>query len=203
LRGQGAELPCGVWGNAPTVLRATNPKEVANKGAGSEASLPVTLRIRRCAPNLLYPLLAHCRAKWARPDCWSCDHSYSSPQAEDFASAEATRGQWKRTKSAIAPLTPSARTLPRSFAPFGNLRRHFSPKIKKGDLFPAESISRKRSSFYSLLFSRWVHFRKRLVVVVRVVHQPVRRVEDSLCAARPGRVVRVRLVPLAPGCIRQ
>ena len=107
LRGQGAELPCGVWGNAPTVLRATNPKEVANKGAGSEASLPVTLRIRRCAPNLLYPLLAHCRAKWARPDCWSCDHSYSSPQAEDFASAEATRGQWKRTKSAIAPLTPS------------------------------------------------------------------------------------------------
>ena len=55
LRGQGAELPCGVWGNAPTVLRATNPKEVANKGAGSEASLPVTLRIRRCAPKLLFP----------------------------------------------------------------------------------------------------------------------------------------------------
>lgn len=23
-------------------------------------------RIRRCAPNLLYQLLAHCRAKWAR-----------------------------------------------------------------------------------------------------------------------------------------
>ena len=147
LAGSRGGAPCGVWGNAPAVLRATNPKEVANKGAGSEASLPVTLRIRRCAPNLLYPLLAHCRAKWARPDCWSCDHSYSSPQAEDFASAEATRGQWKRTKSAIAPLTPSARTLPRSFAPFGNLRRHFSPKIKKGDLFPAESISRKRSLF--------------------------------------------------------
>jgi hypothetical protein len=29
-----------------------------------------------------------------------------------FASAEATSGQWKRTKSAIAPLTPSARSLP-------------------------------------------------------------------------------------------
>ena len=38
-----------------------------NKGAGSEASLPVTLRIRRCAPSLLHPPLAHCRAKWARP----------------------------------------------------------------------------------------------------------------------------------------
>ena len=42
LRGQGAERPCGVWGNAPTVFRALNFKEAANKGAGSEASLPVT-----------------------------------------------------------------------------------------------------------------------------------------------------------------
>ena len=67
MRGQGAELPCGVWGNAPTVPRATNPKEAANKGAGSEASLPVTLRVRRRAPKLLYPQLAYCRAKWARP----------------------------------------------------------------------------------------------------------------------------------------
>ena len=55
LRGQGAELPCGVWGNAPTVARATNSKEAANKGAGSEASLPVTLRSRRSAPKLLFP----------------------------------------------------------------------------------------------------------------------------------------------------
>ena len=45
MRGQGAELPCGVWGNAPTVPRATNSKEEVNQGAGSEASLPVT-----CAP---------------------------------------------------------------------------------------------------------------------------------------------------------
>ena len=35
MRGQGAELPCGVWGNAPTAPRATNSKKVANKGAGS------------------------------------------------------------------------------------------------------------------------------------------------------------------------
>ena len=51
LRGQGAELPCGVWGNAPTVGRVTISKESANKGAGSEASLPVTLRSRRSAPQ--------------------------------------------------------------------------------------------------------------------------------------------------------
>ena len=44
LRGQGAELPCGVWGNAPTVPRATSMSNALNKGAGSEASLPVTSR---------------------------------------------------------------------------------------------------------------------------------------------------------------
>ena len=55
LRGQGAELPCGVWGNAPTVPRVTSMPNALNKGAGSEASLPVTLRIRRCAPKLLFP----------------------------------------------------------------------------------------------------------------------------------------------------
>ena len=62
-RGQGAmplagsrdSVPCGVWGNAPTVSRQTSSKEVANKGAGSEASLPVTLRVRRRAPKLLFP----------------------------------------------------------------------------------------------------------------------------------------------------
>ena len=50
-----SSVPCGVWGNAPTVPRPTNPKEVTNKGAGSEASLPVTLRVRRRAPQLLFP----------------------------------------------------------------------------------------------------------------------------------------------------
>ena len=51
LRGQGAERPCGVWGNAPTVPRATSMPNVLNKGAGSEASLPVTLRFLRSAPQ--------------------------------------------------------------------------------------------------------------------------------------------------------
>ena len=50
-----SSAPCGVWGTAPTVPRPTNPKKVANKGAGSEASLPVTLRVRRRASKLLFP----------------------------------------------------------------------------------------------------------------------------------------------------
>ena len=113
MAGSRGSAPCGVWGNAPTVPRATNSKEAANKGAGSEASLPVTSRSRRSAPKPLYPLLAHCRAKWARPSCWCRRHSGAVkqacflPQAGDFASAEATRGQWKRMKFAVAPLTPS------------------------------------------------------------------------------------------------
>ena len=68
LAGSRGSAPCGVWGNAPTVPRPTNSKEAANKSAGSEASLPVTLRVLRRAPKLLFRLLAHCRARWARPD---------------------------------------------------------------------------------------------------------------------------------------
>ena len=42
-------VPCGGWGNAPTVPRTLNFKDAVNKGAGSEASLPVTLRFLRSA----------------------------------------------------------------------------------------------------------------------------------------------------------
>ena len=88
LAGSRGSAPCGVWGNAPTVPRPTNPKEAANKSAGSEASLPVTLRSRGSAPKLLYPLLAHCRARWARPHsrsttpcpCFSPPNGYPTPK---------------------------------------------------------------------------------------------------------------------------
>ena len=114
LRGQGAELPCGVWGNAPTVPRATNSKEKVNQGAGSEASLPVTLRVLRRAPKLHIRPLAYCRAKWARPSCWCRRHSGAVkqacflPQAGDFASAEATRGQMETNEVCGCPLDPFA-----------------------------------------------------------------------------------------------
>ena len=55
LAGSRDSVPCGVWGNAPTVPRPTNPKEAANKGAGSEASLPVILRVLRRAPQAALP----------------------------------------------------------------------------------------------------------------------------------------------------
>ena len=53
LAGSRDSVPCGVWGNAPTVPRATIILNALNKGAGSEAFLPLTLRVRRRAPKLL------------------------------------------------------------------------------------------------------------------------------------------------------
>ena len=81
LAGSRDSVPCGVWGNAPTVPRTTSMPNALNKGAGSEASLPVTLRVLRRAPKLLFPPLAHCRASWARPNSMTADHSWSFPQA--------------------------------------------------------------------------------------------------------------------------
>ena len=107
MRGQGAELPCGGWGNAPTVFRALNSKEAPNKGAGSEASLPVTLRIRRCAP--------------------SCSTSYLhivAPNGRDHAAGLADITALSR-KQEISPLRrrPKGNENRRSLrSPFGNLR---------------------------------------------------------------------------------
>ena len=76
---KGGIPPCGVKGRSSLVgfgatpqllvVKPTMPNalKLGNLVAGSEASLPVTSRVRRRAPNLLYPPLAHCRAKWARP----------------------------------------------------------------------------------------------------------------------------------------
>ena len=87
LAGSRDSVPCGVWGNAPTVSRQTNPKEAANKGAGSEASLPVTLRVLRRAPKLLFRPTMLCRARWARPNCWSFRHSCAVNQECFFPNA--------------------------------------------------------------------------------------------------------------------
>ena len=73
----------GVWGNAPTVPRATSMPKALNKGAGSEASLPVTSRVLRRAPKLLYRPTVQCRAKWARPHSLPAPISANKTQPED------------------------------------------------------------------------------------------------------------------------
>ena len=73
LAGSRGSAPCGVWGNAPTVPCSTNPKEASNKGAGSEASLPVTWRSRWSAPQAALTTLLQIVAQIGR------DHTAASP----------------------------------------------------------------------------------------------------------------------------
>ena len=107
-KGSRDSVPCGVWGNAPTVPRATSMPTALNKGAGNEASLPVTSRVLRRAPKLLIRPTVLCRAKWARPCCWSERASWSLSQAGDFASAEASRGLCGRPRHPFAVHTYAA-----------------------------------------------------------------------------------------------
>ena len=117
-RGQGGIPPCGVqrqrlwWGlgQRPNCFSGAQFKETAHKGAGSEASLPVTSRFLRSAPKLLFRLLMLCRARWARPNGWSFKHSCFFLKAGNFASAEATKGPENRRMSAVALWKPSGRT---------------------------------------------------------------------------------------------
>ncbi len=104
LAGCRGGAPAGVWGNAPTVSRATNSKGTANKGAGSEASLPVTLRVLRRAPKLLFPSTQHCRARWARPT--SMGEGFLSLLVFFIAGISPLRR--RQGGFPIAPLTPSA-----------------------------------------------------------------------------------------------
>ena len=140
LAGSRDSVPCGVWGNAPTVPRATSMLNALNQGAGSEASLPVTLRSRRSALQLHIRPLTYCRARWARPTsmgndlfsrCWSFLLQEVSPLRRrvggfavvpdapshctsmflDFSRCRGNRA-CGRDKGGfpIAPLTPSVRT---------------------------------------------------------------------------------------------
>ena len=78
LAGSRGGAPLWGLGQRPNCSLSDQFQGKSQKGAGSEASLPVTSRVRRRAPKLLIRPLAHCRAKWARPTsierrfrCWS------------------------------------------------------------------------------------------------------------------------------------
>ena len=149
LAGSRDSVPCGVWGNAPTVPRSTNPKKVANKGAGSEASLPVTLRVRRRAPNLLFPSTQQCRARWARPTSIG---SNSFPAAGLFCCREKRTATKKSTPADARVdkfdnlwiiLLPAGRHRHhrRGLLPAGQGRPRPHPEARRG-LLRAQSASR-------------------------------------------------------------
>ena len=75
------QRPCWGLGQRPNRSSSDQFQGSRQQGAGSEASLPVTSRVRRRASKLLFPTSVLCRARWARPCSWSCDQSCSFPQA--------------------------------------------------------------------------------------------------------------------------
>ena len=151
-----AIAPCGVqrrrlwWGLGQRPNRSTGDQLCqtrSTKGAGSEASLPVTLRVRRRAPKLLFQPIQHCRARWARLTSIGNDSFLGAGlfRCRDFASAEATRGLCGRPLDCFAH-TPMFLDFyccrgnraggrdQRAFrSPFGNLRRrHFWGCLRLG-----------------------------------------------------------------------
>ena len=91
LRGQGA-APLVGFGATPQLFHGQPVcQSRSTKGAGSEASLPVTLRSRRSAPKLLYPPLAHCRARWARPHSRSTTSRPCFPPPNGYPTPKDTR----------------------------------------------------------------------------------------------------------------
>ena len=93
MRGQGAELPCGVWGNAPTVSRATSMSNALNKRR-RQRSVPAT----NFARPQTRPQAAHSTTCTLSRQMGATDqHRETIPVlvffiAGDFASADATRG---------------------------------------------------------------------------------------------------------------
>ena len=154
LRGQGAELPCGVWGNAPTVFRALNSKEAPNKGAGSEASLPVTLRIRRCAPQLALPTPRTLSRQMGATEYQSFPIILILWKCRDFATVEATRSL------SLAP-RPLRRALPcflffllLAFSCGRRIRTVGRSGASAQSLLPSKSCQRALSGASPLTFCR-------------------------------------------------
>ena len=93
MRGQGAELPCGVWGNAPTVSRATSMSNALNKRR-RQRSVPAT----NFARPQTRPQAAHSTTCTLSRQMGATDqHRETIPVlvffiAGDFASADVTRG---------------------------------------------------------------------------------------------------------------
>ena len=82
LQGQGTASLVG-FGATPQPFRGRPLQRESQQGAGSEASLPVTSRVLRRAPKLLYRPTVQCRAKWARPHSLPAPISANKTQPED------------------------------------------------------------------------------------------------------------------------
>ena len=114
-RGQGGNSPLAgsrggapLWGlgQRPNCCSSNPLKKRSQQGAGSEASLPVTLRLRRCAPQLALPTPRTLSRQMGRDRVSVISYFIMLLlKCRDFATVEATRGL------PLAPSPPSACTL--------------------------------------------------------------------------------------------
>ena len=155
LRGQGAELPCGVWGNAPTVPRVTSMLNALNKGAGSEASLPVTSRIRRCAPQLAPPTPRTLSRQMGATEYQSFPIILTLLKCRDFATVEATRGlPLAPSPPSTCPPHVSCFFLLLAFSCGRRIRTVGRSGASTQSLLPSESCQRALSGASPLIFCR-------------------------------------------------
>ena len=104
LAGSRGGAPLWGLGQRPNCCSSNPLKKRSQQGAGSEASLPVTLRIRRCAPNLLFPSPQHCCAHW-RDRVAVLSYYVSTLRYAGISPLRRRRGGFP-----IAPSTPSVCT---------------------------------------------------------------------------------------------
>ena len=93
MRGQGAELPCGVWGNAPTVSRATSMLNALNKRRRQRSVPASNFALPQERPQAAHSTTCTLSRQMGATD----QHRETIPVlvffiAGDFASADATRG---------------------------------------------------------------------------------------------------------------
>ena len=93
MRGQGAELPCGVWGNAPTVPRVTSMSNALNKRRRQRSVPASNFALPQERPQAAHSTTCTLSRQMGATD----QHRETIPVlvffiAGDFASADATRG---------------------------------------------------------------------------------------------------------------
>ena len=163
-RGQGGNSPplagsrggAPLWGlgQRPNCCSSNPLKKRSQQGAGSEASLPVTLRIRRCAPQLALPTPRTLSRQMGATEYQSFPIILILWKCRDFATVEATRSL------SLAP-RPLRRALPcflffllLAFSCGRRIRTVGRSGASAQSLLPSKSCQRALSGASPLTFCR-------------------------------------------------
>ena len=84
LQGQGTASLVGFGATPQLFLVKPTQRKKSSKVAAAKRPAPKLRAPAGAPPKQLYPPSMLCRARWARPRCWACDHSCSFPNAGGF-----------------------------------------------------------------------------------------------------------------------